>query len=507
MVKCLISVLCSFFLCVEIFCIKVIPVLKKTFPLENTDAVMFTLTQNVDGSRDFTISLILDTLQQALFLTVLLVLAAFAVLSVIRLLQKRNILKVHKHLSYKVIVIALNVVCIAIFAKNIYTDIPVLDYYVAWKDSFLTPQHSEFYQKEYVNPVSAQIEFKEKRNLILIFLESMEYNFQDSANGGNHPENLIPEISEYLKNEQSFIPGGVQVAGMGWTMADAVAKTCGIPLTFPPSIANSFKPLKSFLPGATCLTDILIGNNYNVIVSKGANLKFSGMDDFLNTHSAPQAFGYMEYSKDKERIRGDVVSEWGVKDSMHYELVKEHIDRLSKQDKPWALWFFTVNTHTPRGIIDPTCGIPENIPEERRLPAIIKCSSRQLDVFIKWAKTQEWFGNTVIAVMGDHAMMAAPELVGFRDTSFTHYWLDFFINSSRIAENYKRKFTSLDMFPTILESMGAVIPDGALGLGRSLYSNEPTLLEKYGADSLNKALGKRSVEYDYFLYYDRLKDK
>lgn len=188
---------------------------------------------------------------------------------------------------------------------------------------------------------------------------------------------------------------------------------------------------------------------------------------------------------------------------MHYELVKEHIGRLSKQDKPWALWFFTVNTHTPHGIIDPTCSIPENIPEEGRLPAIIKCSSRQLDVFIKWAKTQEWFDNTVIAVMGDHAMMAAPKLVGFRDTSFTHYWLDFFINSSKNAENYKRKFTSLDMFPTILESIGAEIPNRALGLGRSLYSKNPTLLEKYGVDSLSRALGKRSVEYDYFLYYDR----
>ena len=90
MVKCLISVLCSFFLCVEIFCIKVIPVLKKTFPLENTDAVMFTLTPNVDGSRDFAISLVLDTLKQALFLTVLLVLAAFVVLSIIHLLQKET---------------------------------------------------------------------------------------------------------------------------------------------------------------------------------------------------------------------------------------------------------------------------------------------------------------------------------------------------------------------------------------------------------------------------------
>lgn len=505
--KYLISFFCSLLLCVEIFCIKVIPILKETFPLENTDAVMFTLTQNVDGSRDFTISLILRALGQSVVFAILLLLGVWVALLIIRLVKKRNIVKFFNSFSYKKMIVVLNVICIAVFAKSVYDDIPIADYYIVWKDSFSVPEHSAFYKKEYVNPDSAQIEFKEKRNLILVFLESMEYNFQDSVNGGNHPENLIPEITEYLKEGQSFIPGGVQVTGMGWTMADAVAKTCGIPVTFPSSIAIGFKPLKSFLPGVTCLTDILLDNNYNFIVSKGANLKFSGMDDFLNTHSAPQAFGFIEYSRDKKRIQGNVVSEWGVKDSMHYELLKEHIDRLSKQDKPWALWFFTVNTHTPHGIIDPMCNIPENIPEEKRLPAIIKCSSRQLDGFIKWAQKQEWFENTVIAVMGDHAMMAAPELVGFKDTSFTHYWLDFFINSSQTAEKYNREFTSLDMFPTILESMGAEIPNGALGLGRSLYSEESTLLEKYGIDSLNNALGKRSVEYDYFLYFNKNRKK
>ena len=73
----------------------------------------------------------------------------------------------------------------------------------------------------------------------------MEFNFQDSANGGNLSENLIPEISEYIKKEQSFIPGGTQALGMGWTMADAVVKTCGIPLTLPPSITTSFRPIKN----------------------------------------------------------------------------------------------------------------------------------------------------------------------------------------------------------------------------------------------------------------------
>lgn len=499
----LISAICILLLAVIIFCINMIPVLTATFPLENTDAVMFTLTQNIDGSRDFVLSLITGVVANSIILSILFLLAIVVVLLVVRFFAKKYSFKFGNHLTFKRLVIALNVICFVVLVKNIYSDIPVVDYYVKWKDSLVTPGHSDFYIKEYVNPDSVHIEFKEKKNLILIFLESMEYNFQDSANGGNHPRNLIPEITEYLKNEQSFIPGGTPVAGMGWTIADVVAKTCGIPLVFPPSISNDVKKMQVFLPGVTCLTDILIDDDYNVVVSKGANLKFSDMDAFLESHSSPQAFGFMEYLKDKSRIRGDVISEWGVKDSMHFELVKEHIARVSKQEKPWAMWFFTVNTHTPNGIVDSTCGIPQDISKEEQMQAVISCSSRQLDSFIKWAKTQEWFNNTVIAVMGDHAMMAAPREIGFKDSDFMHYWLDFFINSAKSAENYGRRFTSLDMFPTILEAIGADVPEGKLGLGRSLYLNSPTLLEKYGLDSLNSVLGKRSVEYDYFLFSEK----
>ena len=337
--------------------------------------------------------------------------------------------------------------------------------------------------------------------MILIFLESMEYNFQDSANGGNQSRNLIPEITEYLKNEQSFIPGGTQVAGTGWTMADAVAKTCGIPLMFPPSISNSFISLESFLPGVTCLTDVLAKNGYDIVVSQGSNMKFASMEGFLETHNVLKYYDVMKYLKD-ERVRKDSTSHWGVKDMMLYELVKEHVEKLSNNREPWAMWFFTIDTHTP-GFLDPRCFADAAVEKKDEMPLAIRCASRQIDSFIKWAKTQKWFENTLIAVMGDHVMMAAPELVGFKDENLTHYWLDFFINSNRFAENYSRKFTSLDMFPTILEAMGAEIPNGALGLGRSLYSSSPTLLEKYGLDSLNRALDKRSVEYDYFLFFKK----
>ena len=501
MMNVLVSAACILLLVTIIFCILIIPVLTTTFPLENTDAVMFTLTQNVDGSLDFLVSLVTDVVVKSIALSILFLLAIVVVLLGFRFLQKKHSFKFGDRLTFKRLIVALNVICFAILAKNVYSNVPVADYYVKWKDSLVTPGHFDFYIKEYVHPDSVHIEFNEKKNLILIFLESMEYNFQDSTNGGNLSENLIPEITEFLKSEQSFIPGGIQIAGMGWTMADAVAKTCAIPLMFPPSISNTWAQLDSFLPGVTCLTDVLAANGYDIVVSQGSNMKFASMEGFLKTHNVSNYYDLLKYSKDG-RVRKDSLAQWGVKDMMLYELVKEHIKKLSDNEGPWMMWFFTIDTHTP-GYLDPRCFADSVDDKKNDMQLSIRCASQQIDAFIKWAKTQEWFNSTVIAVMGDHASMAAPESVGFKKANITHYWLDFFINSKRAAENYSRKFTSLDMFPTILEAMGAEIPNGTLGLGRSLYSSAPTLLEKYGRDSLNRALNTRSVEYDSFLYYER----
>ena len=54
------------------------------------------------------------------------------------------------------------------------------------------------------------------------------------------------------------------------------------------------------------------------------------------------------------------------------------------------------------------------------------------------------------------------------------------INSKVEPENDKnRLFTNLDMYPTILASLGVEIEENQLGLGVNLFSNKKTLAEKY----------------------------
>ena len=53
----------------------------------------------------------------------------------------------------------------------------------------------------------------------------------------------------------------------------------------------------------------------------------------------------------------------------------------------------------------------------------------------------------------------------------------------------------MDMYPTTLAAMGVEIEGDKLGLGVNLYSDTPTLVEKYGNEKLNIELMKNSKFY------------
>ena len=54
----------------------------------------------------------------------------------------------------------------------------------------------------------------------------------------------------------------------------------------------------------------------------------------------------------------------------------------------------------------------------------------------------------------------------------------------------------MDLYPTTLGALGAKIEGNRLGLGTNLFSNEKTLIEKYGVEYVNKELKKVSRFYD-----------
>ena len=67
-----------------------------------------------------------------------------------------------------------------------------------------------------------------------------------------------------------------------------------------------------------------------------------------------------------------------------------------------------------------------------------------------------------------------------------------YINSAVDFNGQKREYTTFDNFPTTLAAMGVEIDGNRLGLGTNLFSDTPTLLEKYGMETMSTELSKKS---------------
>ena len=122
---------------------------------------------------------------------------------------------------------------------------------------------SNFIEENYVNPKNVFIEFPDKkRNLIYIYLESMEMTYADKDSGGSFDKNYIPELSSLAKKNINFSNtdnlGGAYVVGAAtWTIGTMIAETTGLPLKTPFNGNLLLNYYNEIVPGAYSLGEIL----------------------------------------------------------------------------------------------------------------------------------------------------------------------------------------------------------------------------------------------------------
>lgn len=164
---------------------------------------------------------------------------------------------------------------------------------------------------------------------------------------------------------------------------------------------------------------------------------------------------------------------------------------LPFQNKPFNFTMLTVDTHHVGGY---KCNLCQDIYSEN-LANVISCADKQLFDFIQWCKEQEFYKNTVIVIVGDHPRMDSI-LVG-EVSYYDRTVYNCFINSAKnvnISCKY-RKFSTVDLFPTVLSAMVFEIDGDRLGLGTDLFSSTETYSEEMGFDQFNEEMSKYSRYY------------
>ncbi len=354
-------------------------------------------------------------------------------------------------------------------------------------------RRTRLYEEHYVDGKQVNITFPEKkRNLILLYAESMETTYTSVENGGNYKVDLIPEVTALAKEHLNFshnekLGGAQTIAGTGWTTGGLVAQSAGVPLCIP-LFHLPFTENTEFLPGAYSLGDILKKEGYEQELLIGSDAVFGGRKFYYDKHGNYKIFD-LDEARRLGKIPPDYREFWGYEDEKLFEIAKEEITRLSQTGKPFNFTMLTVDTHHPYGYVDRN--YVQEYPEQ--LSNIIRGSARKIGDLVEWLKEQPFYQNTTILIAGDHLSMAEEYISGTYDKRYDRTIFNTFINSALHTTNNKnRTFTSLDMFPTILSAMGATVEGDRLGLGVNLFSKEKTLAEKMGRKRLDKELRKQS---------------
>lgn len=356
----------------------------------------------------------------------------------------------------------------------------------------------DIYETSYVNTNEVKIKFPEKKkNLIILYLESMEASLVSPENGGVFSKSRIPELEKLALDNISFsntdkLGGGNVASNATWTIAATVASTSGTPVLS--DIGNSYDKIEKFMPNVITLGDVLNKEGYNLELIQGTGKYFAGTDKYYITHGNYEILDYYEMI-DRELVPEGYYVWEGVEDKKVLEFSKDEILKLAEEDKPFSVSIFTMDTHFKDGYVDSSCSNKFS----EHLSNAYACSSKMVNEFINWLKKQDFYKNTTIVLIGDHLNMNTNYFSEYPEYNRTIY--NTFINSSvtDVSHTKNRLFSSYDLYPTILASVGAEIEGDKIGFGVNLFSGKKTMFEELGINEFNTELLKRSTYYSKYI--------
>lgn len=314
----------------------------------------------------------------------------------------------------------------------------------------------------YVDPV-ATLE-GDPRNLIVIYLESMENAFGDES---VVEKNVLAPVQEATEGWEAF-DELLQYDGGGWTMAGIVGTQCGVPLRGTTTVvAGDQNEIGAddglYMPGATCLGDVLGAAGYTNVFMGGADASFASKGSFLRTHGFDEVYD-LPYWHDL----GDASeNEWGISDGTLFAHAREEVDRLHESGQPFNLTMLTLDSHEAV-YLQSYCEIDTEV----AMTSVAECSMEQVAEFVDYLDDRGYLEDTVVVLMGDHEkfVSARSDYAAFAEldqrTIFNRVW------SPDALQFTRESIDQLSMFATMLQLAGFDVEGYRAGVGVSAFLPE-----------------------------------
>jgi phosphoglycerol transferase len=343
----------------------------------------------------------------------------------------------------------------------------------------------DYFSSHYIPPTSVQVREENPKNLILIYVESLESSYSDKTLFGT---DMLTSLNHL---------GGVsfthyqQAPGTSWTIAAIVATQCGVPLkTF--TIFGGNTPgnvLNSFLPNAKCLGDILSEHGFHNVFMGGATEKFASKGKFLRSHHYDEVYGKEDWIRqgiNQEETRN---WSWGLSDANLFAAAKRKLRELKDSKTRFNLTLLTLDTHHPAGRLSEHCAALGY----STFGGIVQCTAEEVADFVRFIQDNGYLADTNVMILGDHLVMQNP----LADKIFSlpeRYIFNEFISNKPPRKN-REDILHFDLLPTILEFVGFDVVGGRMGLGYSAF-NEPKQIPPDGRlAEMKESLLNRSQAY------------
>ncbi len=320
-----------------------------------------------------------------------------------------------------------------------------------------------------------------RKNLIYIYMESLERSFADRTRFGA----IYDDIAALESKGVSFL-GVREITGTNWSIAGMVASQCGVPiLPVGLNVNDATADRESFMKDITCLGDLLDRRGYKLSFIHGLKTNFMQFGNYYNTHGFDFIAGEDYYRGQFEAARED----WGLPDDVLFDLSLQRIRALTRRGTPYAHFVSTMTAHFPNG--KPTANCRKNLPNEehKQLFYAVRCLGYLVRDFYDALDREGLLENTIVVLGSDHLMPTIERFTQGVDRQNTLIILD----KDRQPATLHRHGSMIDVYPTLLEALGYEIKDRRAGLGVSLFSNGPALVERIGHEKLNAVLRRDLV--------------
>ena len=272
---------------------------------------------------------------------------------------------------------------------------------------------------------------EQRLNVVLISIESLSAEYM-TAFGSE--KNITPNLDRLA--EQSLFFTHLYATG-NRTVRGLEALSLGVPPTPGESIVKRPRNASLFT-----LASVLNPRGYESMYIYGGYSYFDNMRAFFsgNHYRVVDRGALAKKDIDHETI-------WGVADENLFTLGLRNMNAVHARGKPFFAHVMTVSNHPPytypEGRID--------IPSKSGRAGAVKYTDWAIGDFIRRAKQEPWFDDTVFLIVADHCASSAGRV----DLPIERYHIPALIYSPKYVspERYERLASQIDLLPTLLGQM------------------------------------------------------